>query len=413
MPFFSLFAKGACHRTHYIVFLSIVILVPSKMGQLNKRAVLARLQALGAASRADLAKSLGLSQPTTGKIVDDLVRIGVVREFASDRLREGSGLGRPGIKLRLDDSRPRLIALQLGVTETSLAALPIGADEKDHWTVQFPTPSAPAQWRRRLLQAAARLPGKGLWGVLASVPGVVDEQKAQVLFSPNLHWTEGSRLTELIQQVWTAAVALVQEERALALGHQASDPAQDDFLLADFGDGVGGAAIVGGKIFSPPLPMSGEFGHTPVLGNKRPCGCGSVGCLETMASTSGLLRSFAGARRGGQPDWPTLVQCITTHGVVPWLAETLDATAFAIAGALNVCGLRRVVVTGSLVELPPAVLRHLAAAIERGALWARWGRVDVVSAPRRRAAGLAAAGMERLVLPLIESEQGLRTILRK
>jgi predicted NBD/HSP70 family sugar kinase len=407
------FVLQACHRANYIVFLSIVILVPSKMGQLNKRAVLARLQVLGAASRAELAKSLGLSQPTTGKIVDDLLRTGLVREFDSDRIREVTTLGRPGRQLRLDDSRPRLVALQLGVTHTNLAALPIGASGEDHWTVQFATPTSPAHWQRALAKAAARLSVKGLWGVLASVPGVVDEEAARVLFSPNLHWTEGSGLIGLIRKVWNVPVALVQEERALALGHQASDPGQEDFLLTDFGDGVGGAAIVGGKIFSPPLPMSGEFGHTPVLGNKRPCGCGSVGCLETMVSASGLLRSFAASRPGVNANWPALVKFIAARGVVPWLAETLDATAFAIAGALNVCGLRRVVVTGGLEELPPAVLRHLAAAIERGALWARWGRVEVEGAPRRRAAGLAAAGMERLVLPMIEGEPEARKAVRR
>ena len=383
------------------------------MGQLNKRSLLARLQALGAASRAELAKSLGLSQPTTGKIVDELLHIGVVREFDSDRLRGVPILGRPGRQLCLDDSRPRLIAVQLGVTHTSLAALPIGMSREDHWTVRFATPASPVCWRRALSKAAASLPVKGLWGVLASVPGVVDEQKAEVLFSPNLHWTEGSGLIGLIQQVWDAPVALVQEERALALGHQASDPAQEDFLLTDFEDGVGGAAIVGGKIFSPPLPMSGEFGHTPVLGNKRACGCGAVGCLETLVSTSGLLRSFAASRPGAAARWPALVQFIAARGVVPWLAQALDATAFAIAGALNVCGLRRVVVTGSLEELPPAVLRYLAAAIERGALWARWGRVEVEGARRRRAAGLAAAGMERLVLPMIEDEHRVRNFIKR
>jgi predicted NBD/HSP70 family sugar kinase len=407
------FPAKACLRAHYIVFLIIVILVPSKMGQLNKRALLTRLQVLGAASRAELAKSLGLSQPTTGKIVDELIQVGLVREFDSNRLPGAAALGRPGRRLRLDDRRARFVAVQLGVTFTSLAGLPIGAGGEDHWTVQFATPPSAARWRGALAKAAAQLPVKGLWGVLASVPGVVDEPNAKVLFSPNLHWTEGSRLIGLIREVWDAPIALVQEERALALGHQASAPGQEDFLLADFGDGVGGAAIVGGKIFSPPLPMSGEFGHTPVLGNKRLCGCGALGCLETLVSTSGLLRSFAAGRPSATAHWPALVQFIAARGVVPWLAEALDATAFAIAGALNVCGLRRVVVTGSLEELPSAVLRYLAAAIQRGALWARWGRVEVEGAPRRRAAGLAAAGMERLVLPMIESESGARNFVKK
>jgi predicted NBD/HSP70 family sugar kinase len=373
------------------------------MGLLNKRALLARLQVLGAASRSELAKSLGLSQPTTGKIVDELLQAGLVRECKSGQPQRAAVLGRPGRKLRLDDSRPRFVAVQLGVTQTSLAALPIGMGGEDHWSVQFATPASPARWRQSLAKAAARLPVKGLWGVLASVPGVVDEQKAEVLFSPNLHWTEGPGLIRLMREVWNAPVALVQEERTLALGHQASDWGQEDFLLADFGDGVGGAAIIGGKLFSPPLPMSGEFGHTPVVGNKRQCGCGAVGCLETLVSTSGLLRSFEAAQPRATADWPSLLQFVSERGVAPWLAEALDAAASALAGALNVCGLRRLVVTGSLTESPP-LLGYLSAAIERGALWGRWGRVEVQGAPRRRSAGLAAAGMERLVLPMFEGE---------
>src|SRR5208337_4485126 len=95
-------------------------------------------------------------------------------------------------------------------------------------------------------------------------------------------------------------------------------------------------------------------------------------------------RSFATARPEAKATWPAFTQFVKTNGIVPWLAEALDAAAIAIAGALNVCGLRRVVVTGSLQELPPEVLGCLAAAIERGSLWARWGRVEVQGAPRHR-----------------------------
>ncbi len=59
-------------------------------------------------------------------------------------------------------------------------------------------------------------------------------------------------------------------------------PDCEDFLLVDFGEGVGGAIIVEGKPLANPLPISGEIGHTPVPGNRRPCGCGAVGCMETL-----------------------------------------------------------------------------------------------------------------------------------
>ena len=57
-----------------------MIYVPSRMGQLNRRALLRQLQKLDVASRADLAKALGMSQPTAGKIVDELIAAGVLEE---------------------------------------------------------------------------------------------------------------------------------------------------------------------------------------------------------------------------------------------------------------------------------------------------------------------------------------------
>ncbi|MHB1307285.1 MAG: ROK family protein [Limisphaerales bacterium] len=383
-----------------------MIVVPSRMGRLNKRALLARLQRLGLASRADLAKSLGMSQPTAGKIADELLAQGVIEEAAEDvasrnRLDGGAArLGRPARMLRLNRSDPRFIAVQLGVAETRLAALPVGADDEDCWAVAFETPGTAEAWVKRLRIAARDVAVKDCLGVLVSAPGIVDEPAGRVVFSPNLHWTEGGELTLLLQRVWAVPVTLVQEERALALGQQAMAPDNEDFLLVDFGEGVGGAVIVGGSLYHHPLPISGELGHTPVAGNLRPCGCGAVGCLETLASTRGLMLSLGESKGETVRTWADLQRHVTEVGIEPWLFQTIEATAMIVAGALNVLGLRRVVVTGSLSELPECALDQLRSRIVEGALWGRFGEVTVEAAPRRRTAGLVAVGIDRLVLPM-------------
>jgi predicted NBD/HSP70 family sugar kinase len=387
------------------------------MGRINKRALLACLQQMGVASRADLAKSLGLSQPTSGKIVDQLLELGVIEEFevptrpADATPAPAPRLGRPGRMLRLHQATPRFLGLQLGITETRLKLLPLGANGEDEWTVSVPTPDSAAQWQEELRKVAPQFRGQSLWGVLISVPGIVDEKEAKVIFSPNLHWTEQASLTALVSKIWRVPVVLAQEERVLALGQQALVPDSRDFLLVDVGEGVGGAVVVAGKLFVHPLPMSGELGHTPIVGNERSCGCGSVGCVETLISTRGLLQSFAAATGAARPSWSAFSAQVAEVGVAPWLAGTLDATAGAIAGALNVMGLRQVVITGSLNDLPPAVAGHLSAAIQRGALWARFGEVAVEFAPRRRTAGLVAVGLDRLVVPMAEPERDQETLL--
>jgi predicted NBD/HSP70 family sugar kinase len=382
-----------------------MIYVPSRMGQLNRRALLRRLQKLGVASRANLAKSLGMSQPTAGKIVDELLADNVIEEvdLAETAAAESIARGRPGRMLRLNRAESRFLAVTLGLSITSLAELPLGGADTDEWDFSFQLDRSEADpaaaWEKNLRVAARKIDGSKLFGVLLSVPGIVDETTNRILFSPNLHWTEKVDLTAIVRKIWDVPVLLVQEERALALGHLSLNPDCDDFLLVDFGEGVGGAVIMGGKPLENSLPISGEIGHTPVLGNRRQCGCGAQGCMETLVSLRGLRESFSSAQPGADDAWSNLQEYLAQNEIPAWLAQSLDAAAVSIAGALNILGLRRVVITGSLTELSPAVVAHLSRAIQNGSMWAKFGSVECVAAPRRRAAGLVAVGIDRLVVP--------------
>lgn len=419
--------------------LSNMILLPARMAQSNRRTLVRTLQRLGLASRADLAKALGMSQPTTGKIVDELVAMGLLTEVGESRTDEpipeqyrnpkptrtsspprpsrtpriphasvhpliqhrhpAPRLGRPGRLLQLEDHQPRLVGIELGVTTTRVGLLPLTGRSRAEWNVEWPTDSSLEAWLQSMANATRQLHPPGLQGAVASVPGIVDESTGRVVFSPNLHWTEGASLPEHLSTLWNVPTVLVQEERALALGHCLNSREEEDFLLVDFGEGVGGAMVLGGRLYSGPLPLSGELGHTPVIGNQRRCGCGAVGCVESLVSQEGLLKSLAQARGRRGQSWEALIHTLEKEGLPDWLKETLQATAVVIAGALNVSGLRRVVLTGSLNELPPKVCGFLSEAIVQGSLWARFGTVVCEVADRQRALGLVAVGLDRVLLP--------------
>jgi predicted NBD/HSP70 family sugar kinase len=382
---------------------------PSQLRRINRRQIVAALLRRGVASRAELAKLTRLSQPTAGHIADHLLAAGLIESAGPDETpaeraagASASRRGRPGQRLRLDRSRLRILAIQLGVSRTHAAFLPVGIHGADRWPVVMTTGRSPEGWIREVARATRRLQIRQVETVIISVPGVVDERRGRVLLSPNLHWTENVDFEGLVRTVWPAPVLLMQEIRALALGHLALEPDEGDFLLVDHEDGVGGAAVAGGALFTGPLPFSGELGHTPVPGNRRRCGCGAVGCMETLASRPGLLASFAADRPRGPHTWPALIRDVEARGIRPWMTEALDATAAAIAGALNVLGLRHVIITGCLTELPAPVLAHVGQAVSRGALWARFSGVTCRGAPRRRMAGLVSAALDRLLIPRVE-----------
>jgi hypothetical protein len=77
----------------------------------------------------------------------------------------------------------------------------------------------------------------------------------------------------------------------------------------------------------------------------------------------------------------------------------LDAVASCLAAALNLYGVRRVVLTGRVTELPTPATDYLIGAIQRASMWSRFDAVAVTLAPKRRARGLLVACIHRFVMP--------------
>ena len=127
------------------------------------------------------------------------------------------------------------------------------------------------------------------------VPGLVDLTGGRVLQSPNLACIQGVPLVaELAQRLRIPAsgVHLENDANAAALGEHWLGRGRDehDFLLVTLGTGVGGGLILDGKLYAGPGGMAGEIGHVVVEPGGPLCGCGSRGCLETLASASAAVR---------------------------------------------------------------------------------------------------------------------------
>lgn len=364
--------------------------------QINQRKLVHTMLRLRRASRVKLAEATGMSQTTIGRIADDLIAQHVLSEVDHDETPMQIGprqLGRPVKMLELDRTRMRFLLIQLGVRQTRIAATPIAIPQTERWTRKFATANSKEAWLESLKRACAKLPLRNIQAVIMSCPGVVDEQSGRVLLSPNLRWSEQIDFPDGLRAITRAPVFFLQEIRALALGQLAIEPGLEDFLLVDFGDGLGAASVIGGKLQSGHIPLSGELGHTPVLNNKRPCGCGSIGCIETLVSRRGLIKSYA--EHGGQRRWKALLAEIRDHGLPPWFKTALDAAAINVAGALNMDGIPNVICTGSIAEFPEAAADYFFTQIRRDAMWARLGSVTCRATPRRRMAGMITTGIDR------------------
>lgn len=381
-------------------YLLSIMATSSHLRRINQRKIVHSMLRLHCGvSRTKLAKIAGMSQATVGRIVDDLITQSILAEVDTPdppMNLDSPRLGRPSRLLELDRAKPRLLLIHLGVRQTRVAIVPVAIPETDQWTIQFNTPNSAEKWLARLTHACRGLPLRVIDAIIMSCPGVVDEPAERVLLCPNIHWAENADFSSAIRSIVRAPMIFLQEIRALALGQLAIEPNLKNFLLVDFGDGVGGACIVGAKLQTGHLPLSGEVGHTPVFGNDRKCGCGSIGCTETLVSRTGLLKSFYD--QSGLRSWSALVAQVEKTGLPDWLKSSLDAAAVTIAGVLNVEGLANVVITGFFSELPAVASDYLREKIVSHAMWSRLGDVRSSMAPRHRMAGMICAGIDRVLL---------------
>ncbi|MCC5831214.1 MAG: ROK family transcriptional regulator [Phycisphaeraceae bacterium] len=382
---------------------------PATLRRINRRRIFARLWRNGPSSRAMLARELDISPPTTSKIVDQLIAEGLLQPCEpparDDACSDGESVqpGRPAGYLSVERDRPRIGAVQLGVRHTRLAFLPLIGPRDEHWPEAFDTPRDMNRWIKQIAMRLKAGAASGPEVIVVSVPGVVDEQRGRVLFSPNLHDSESLNLRDRLTEATGLPTILVQEIRALALGHRLMFPGDDDFLLVDIGEGVGAAMMMDGRLFQGPGSLSGEIGHVPISGNARPCGCGRDGCLETLLGREGLIRSAREAQRGSRRQravedhdiWRALGESIGRGALPAWLDRTLAHAGRVIATALNLTGQDRVIITGALAELGGGLEARLSRHINAMAMLGRFGNVRVSLAVRYRAAGLVAAAIER------------------
>ena len=123
-----------------------------------------------------------------------------------------------------------------------------------------------------------------------TAPGLIDRQRQQVLFSANLHQLDGHFLAHDLEERLGLQTILLHETDALCLGERGFGQARgmDDFALVDATGGLGAAVMSRGQIIAGHCGLAGEIGHITIAPHGRRCGCGNIGCLETIASDLAL-----------------------------------------------------------------------------------------------------------------------------
>lgn len=114
-------------------------------------------------------------------------------------------------------------------------------------------------------------------------------------FAPNLLWKGIVPIAQLFSQAFNVPAILANDANAAAVGEHLFGCAKkmNDFVTITLGTGLGSGVFIDGHLVVGHNGFAGEYGHIRVVPNGRLCGCGRRGCLETYASSTGVVRSIA------------------------------------------------------------------------------------------------------------------------
>jgi len=260
---------------------------------INRRIVLNLIRSHQPISRADLARHSGLQRSTVSVIAEQLIDQRWVTEGADGHTLRGR---RPRF-LHLNKERVGVIGINIRPATTTIAL----ADLDANFVAQesLPTASNPKQFiddlAPRLRNLIKMRPEITCEGIGISLPGRVDLVSQQLVFAPNLGWSDFDLKTP-IEEVTGLPVEMENAANSCALaeiwfGQHAQGVR--NLLAVTVSEGIGCGLILNHQLVQGSNGMAGEFGHTTIVQDGLECRCGNKGCWEVYASNSAAVRYYS------------------------------------------------------------------------------------------------------------------------
>lgn len=208
-----------------------------------------------------------------------------------------------------------------------------------------------------VMRAGARARGLALEGIGVGLPGIVDAARGVVGDEiPHVPELAGQPVAARLADRSGVPVFIDNDVNALALGEWTFGPWRGvhSLVVLASGTGFGTGIVLDGHLVRGVAGFGGEFGHTPVKFDGKPCWCGGRGCLAVYAAGRGIAdaareraASPAGARlaaaaRGDLASiTPSLVFRLAADGdpaasaIVDEACQALGAMIATIVNGLN------------------------------------------------------------------------------
>ena len=264
--------------------------------QINRNLIFNQIRTKQPISRADLARVSGLQRSTVSLIVEELLAEKWIVEGSMGRLPRGR---RPTF-LNINGQRG-VLGLDIHPSQTTLAVADLGGRILAQNLIALP--DDPQKVIGAIVAAIRKMiaanEDRSFDGIGMSLPGRLDLHSAQSrpgksIFAPNISWPIG-RVKSRVEQAIGLPVFVDNVANACALSEVwfGDSDGMHDLVVVNVSEGLGTGIFANGRILRGEGGSAGEFGHVQMDPHGLPCGCGSRGCWETVASNRAGLRYYS------------------------------------------------------------------------------------------------------------------------
>ena len=206
-----------------------------------------------------------------------------------------------------DDSLPLVVGVDVGGTQMRTAVLR-GATLLSRvglMTGENPTPERVMPRLFVAIQEAldeAKVSLSQVAGIGIAAPGPLDSTTGIVYSPPNMAGWDYVPLRDIFTEQFHVPIYVENDANAAGLGEYLFGAGRgcSDMVYMTISTGIGGGVISDGKIMEGASGTAGELGHMTIDWRGERCNCGNVGCLEYIASGTGIARTANALIQGGE-----------------------------------------------------------------------------------------------------------------
>lgn len=268
--------------------------------QKNEKIILRAIQHHGALSQSDVVGLTGLKAPTVLRIfsiLEEQLLIKVAKGYVSKNTEKK---GRKPVYYQVIPTAHYVIGLEfwsqtahvmiVDFTKQEVYAddilLPVGIDAGKVVDLL-------EDLIERSIQQSG-IPRSAILGIGVGAPGRVQMDTGAIIRYARIPGFDQYPLAQELGRRFSTEVLITNNAGVIAMDSYRRGSARDSGALFTYfiRQGVGGAFITNGRLFSVLGKTAFEVGHTTAVADGRPCYCGSDGCLEAYISENGILESF-------------------------------------------------------------------------------------------------------------------------